>query len=38
MTDKVVLGISDKKAFYIITKKKDEVSLYNNYQCIRSSA
>ena len=26
MTDKVVLGISDKKAFYIITKKKDEVS------------
>ena len=27
-TDKVVLGISDKKAFYIITSKKDEVSDY----------
>ena len=26
MTDKVVLGISDKKAFYIITNKKEEVS------------
>lgn len=26
--DKVILGISDKKAFYIVTKKKKEVSEY----------
>ena len=26
--DKVILGISDKKAFYIVTKKKKEVSNY----------
>ena len=26
--DKVILGISDKKAFYIVTKKKEEVSKY----------
>ena len=28
MTDKVLLGISDKKAFYIITEKDDEVKDY----------
>jgi len=28
MTDKVVLGISDSKAFYIITEKEDEVKEY----------
>ncbi len=28
MTDKVVLGISDSKAFYIITDKEDEVKEY----------
>lgn len=26
LTDKVLLGISDRKAFYIITSKKDEIS------------
>lgn len=28
MVDKVILGISDKKAFYIVTKKKKEVTDY----------
>ncbi len=28
LTDKVLLGISDKKAFYIITEKKDEISSF----------
>jgi uncharacterized membrane-anchored protein YitT (DUF2179 family) len=28
MADKVVLGISDNKAFYIVTKKEDEVKDY----------
>ena len=28
MVDKVILGISDKKAFYIVTSKKKEVSEY----------
>ena len=28
LVDKVLLGISDKKAFYIVTKKKKEISDY----------
>ena len=28
LTDKVILGISDSKAFYIITEKDDEVKKY----------
>lgn len=28
LTDRMILGISDKKAFYIITEKKDEISSF----------